>query len=205
MKKNIVFALLLVVSVALLASSCKVVGTLYPISQNENDFIFKKEIIGKWGDRKDPSGYYSVDTATGKGGKLYQVETVFNNNEKNRVDTNRFSALLVSINGWYYLDCWFNMEKGLSAYDKSYEDWLIARHFIIRLSFQGIDKIEIASPDSEELIKLIDQKKIPLHYAILKKDDYLILDKPPVLQKAFAESKKYPLLYKDKNVLHRLE
>ncbi len=202
MKKQFV---LLITSAALWASSCKVVGTLYPLSQNENDFVFKKEMIGKWGDRKDPSGYYFVDTISGKGGKLYQIETVFINKDKNSADTNRFKALLVSISGWYYLDCWFDMEKELSDNDKNYEDWLIARHFIFRLSFQGTDVIEMTSPDTEELIKLIDQKNISLHYANLKKDDYLILDKPEVLQKGFAESKKYPLLYKGKNVLHRLK
>lgn len=82
---------------------------------------------------------------------------------------------------------------------------MIPRHFIIRLSFPGENILEMAAPDTEELIKLIDQKKFLLQYANLKKDDYLILDKPAVLQKGFAESKKYPMLFKDKTVLHRLE
>lgn len=202
MKKELAF---LIASASLLASSCKVVGTLYPISQNVNDFIFKKEIIGKWGDSKDSSGYYAVDTVSGKGGKLYQIETVFINKEKNTADTNRFQALLVSISGSYYLDCWLDIEKEFTAFDNNYEDWLIARHFIFRLSFPETDVLEMVAPDTEELIKLIDQKKIIVNYASLKKDDYLILDKPAILQKWLAESKKYPLLYKDKNVLHRLE
>jgi hypothetical protein len=202
MKKQLA---LLIASAALLASSCKVVGTLYPISRNEKDFIFKKELIGKWGDSRDSSGYYSVDTVSGKNGKLYQIKTVFTNNEKNTADTNRFRAILVMISGWYYLDCWFDLENEFNNIDKNYEDWLIARHFIFRLSFPGTDKLEMVAPDGDELIKLIDQKKIIANYANLKKDDYLILDKPAILQRAFAESKKYPLLYKDKNVLHKLE
>ncbi len=202
MKKQLI---VLIVFAAILASSCKVVGTLYPLTQNENEFVFKKEMIGKWGDRKDPSGYYSVDTVSGKGGKLYQIKTFFINKEKNTVDTNRFNAILVSISGWYYLDCWLDMEKEFNPVDKSYDDLLIARHFIFRLSFPEANALEMVAPDTEELIKLIDQKKIYSHYAKLKKDDYLILDKPSVIQKGLAESKKYPLLYKDKNVLHRLE
>ncbi|MBK9380533.1 MAG: hypothetical protein IPN39_04320 [Chitinophagaceae bacterium] len=61
---------------------------------------------------------------------------------------------------------------------------------------------EITAPDTEYLIKLIDQKN---SLCIPPKDDYLILDKPTDLEKGFTESTKYPLLYKDKNVLHRLE
>ncbi len=202
MKKQI--AVLLVV-ISLWAGSCKVAGTLYPLSQNEHDFIFKKELLGKWEDPKDHSGYYTVDTVSGKGGRQYQLEAVFKNKETNSFDTSRFNALLVSISGWYYLDCWVDMEKQFSAPDKSYEDWLVARHFIFRVSFPGTNTVEFAAPDPDELVKLIDQKKILLHYANLKKDDYLILDKPAVLQKGFAESKKYPSLYKDKNILRKSE
>jgi hypothetical protein len=202
MKKQIV---LLISCVTILASSCKVAGTLYPLSLNENDFIFKKEMIGKWGDSKDSSGHYSVDTVSGNGGKLYEIEIVSYNKEKNTTDTARLNAHLVNINGWLYLDSWLIIKNELNAIDKNYEDWLIARHFIIRLSFPEVNVLEMAAPDTEELIKLIDQKKILLHYANLKKDDYLILDKPAVLQKGLAQSKKYPMLFKDKNVLYRLE
>jgi len=202
MKKQLV---LLILCVAILASSCKVVGTLYPLSQNTNDFIFKKEMIGKWGDSKDSSGHYSVDTVSGEGGKLYEIEIVSYNKEKSTVDITSLNAHLVNINGLLYLDSWLAIKTELNAIDKSYEDWLIARHFIIRLSFPEINVLELMAPDTEELIKLIEQKKISLQYANLKKDDYLILDKPPVLQKGLAESKKYPMLFKDKNVLHRLE
>lgn len=195
----------LVIVISLFASSCKMAGSLYPISQDQNDFILKKEMIGKWGDRKDTSSYYIVDTISGKDGKLYQIKTIFKNAEKNTVDTNRFSAILVRLDGWYYLDCWVDMENEFSDTDNGYEDWLIPRHFIFRLSFPDANTIEITAPDTEYLIKLIDQKKLLLHYATLKKDDYLILDKPADLEKGFAESTKYPLLYKDKNVLHRLE
>ena len=162
---------------------------------NTNDEL-KATIIKKFGKEAYRDGQLD---------RKYLASIVFNNKEKNTVDTNRFNAHVVSINGWYYLDCWFDIEKELSAYDKSYDDWLIARHFIFRLSFPETNVIELVSPDTEELIKLIDKKKISLHYANLKKDDYLILDKPAVLQKAFAESKKYPLLYKDKNILNRLK
>ena len=202
MKKQLV---LFILSVSVLVSSCKVVSTLYPLSQHANDFVFKKEMIGKWGESKDSPEHYSVDTVSGEGGKLYKIEIVSFNKEKNTTDTAMLNAHLVHVNGWLYLDSWLKIKNELNAIDKNYEDWLIPRHFIIRLSFPGENILEMAAPDTEELIKLIDQKKILLQYANLKKDDYLILDKPAVLQKGFAESKKYPMLFKDKTVLHRLE
>jgi hypothetical protein len=202
MKKQLV---LFILSVSILVSSCKVVSTLYPLSQNANDFVFKKEMIGKWGESKDSPDHYSVDTVSGEGGKLYEIKIVSYNKEKSTTDTARLNAHLVNINGGLYLDSWLIIQNELNAIDKNYEDWLIARHFIIRLSFPEVNVLEMAAPDTEELIKLIDQKKILLHYANLKKDDYLILDKPAVLLKGLAESKKYPMLFKDKNVLRRLE
>ena len=162
-------------------------------------------MIGKWGDSKEPSGYFSIDTVSGTNGRHYLVETVSADKEKKIFTTNRFSAVLLRISGGYYLDCWVDNEQQFSLMGKGYESWLVARHFIVQLTFPAADSIELRAPDPETLVKLIDQKKILLHYATLKKDDYLILDKPALLQKAFAESKKYPSLYKEKNMLHRLE
>ncbi|HEY6062930.1 MAG TPA: hypothetical protein VIV35_04945 [Chitinophagaceae bacterium] len=195
---------LLLVSVGLLTSSCKIVGTLYPLSQNENDFIFKKEIIGKWGDPKDPAGYYKLDTVPGYGGKLYRT-VVTENKDGNIIDSNWFYARFINVNGWYFLDNWVNVTDILPAKEKDYSDFLISKHFLFRLSFTNPDTIEMTAPDPDELIKLIDQKKILLHYSQLKEDDYLILDKSKELQKGLIESKKYPLLYKDKITLVRLK
>ena len=77
-------------------------------------------------------------------------------------------------------------------------DMLIAKHFFYKVTFIEPDKIELSFPDSDQLLKLIDQKKILLRYTILKKDDYLILDESKALQRGLAESKKFPLLYKNK-------
>ena len=51
-------------------SSCTVMGTLYPVSKDKNDFIFKKEKLAKWGDPKEPNDFYVADTVDGNEGKL---------------------------------------------------------------------------------------------------------------------------------------
>ena len=198
--------LLIAVFALAICSSCKVVGTLYPVSNDENDFLFKKELIGKWGDAKDNSGFYQIDTISGTGGKLYRVVIVGYEKEKEDViDTSRFLARLVKIGDWYFLDSCMDLQSLSLLKEKDYNDWLITKHFICRLSFNSSNKIEMVFPDPDELIKLIDQKKIKLNYSILKKDDYLILNKSKELQKGLTESGKYPFLYKDKIFLERLK
>src|SRR5574338_763831 len=109
MRKHLLKVLLIA---SCILSSCKVVSNLYPISENENDFIFKKELIGKWGNAKDISGYYLVDTVEGSDGKLYRAVVVTQNEEdKNIMDTTRFLAQLIRLNNSYFLDCQMDIES----------------------------------------------------------------------------------------------
>ena len=198
--------LLLFVTAIFCLQSCKVVSTLHPISENEKDFLFKKELIGKWGDPKDNSGFYKIDTVAGTMGKLYSTEIVSHEKDKgNAADTNWFLLRLVKINDWYFADLKLDMHNTFGAKEGDYNDWLVTKHFFCNLSFISPDKIELSFPDPDELIKLIDVKKIMLDYYMPREDDYLITNKSGELQKGLAESKKYPSLYKDKSILNRIE
>lgn len=198
--------LIIAVFAAIACSSCKVIGTLHPLSENENDFQFKKELIGKWGDIKDNSTFYQIDTVAGAKGKLYRAQIVSQEKEKkNAIDTSWFLIRLIKISDWYFLDCHLDLQTAFPSKEEDYSDWLIAKHFFCRLSFDSPDKIEVVFPDPDELIKLIDQKKLQLNYSLMRKDDYLILNKPNLLRKALADSKKFPSLYKDKMILTKIK
>ncbi|MBK9570255.1 MAG: hypothetical protein IPO53_10300 [Chitinophagaceae bacterium] len=186
-------------------SSCTVMGTLYPVSKDKNDFIFKKEILGKWGDPKEPNDFYVADTVAGNEGKLYLFQAVYSDKVDKKADTNWFNAHLLLIGNSYFLDCWLNMEKDLLENHHSHKDFLIPRHFIISVSFPADNRLMMNVPDPDEIIKLVDQKKLHLTYAKLKADDYLLLDQPAVLHKELAASIKYPQLYKESTVLQKLE
>jgi hypothetical protein len=195
--------ILLSVFVLLGIISCTVVGTLYPISENWKDYVFKKEMPGKWGESKDSfSYYYKVDTLPHNEGKLYRIEVIEYTNEG--ADTTPFRANLINLQGWYFLDCWYDLKKDLN-------DFMIAKHFIMKLSFPSPDEIELSSPMPDQLIKLIDQKKVHLNYLRQGADSkdadygYLIIDKPKYLRFALEETKKYPKLYKEKTILYRLK
>jgi hypothetical protein len=199
--------LLIILIASIVVSSCKVVSNLYPISENENDFIFKKELIGKWGDKKDSSGYYLVDTVEGSNGKLYRAVVISQNEEnKNIMDTTRFLVQLIRLNNWYFIDCQLDIETNFPLKKDDYSSWLLARHFVYSISFDGTDKIEITFPDPDALLQLINDKKLRLNYYNVRKDDYLILNKPAELQAALIESLKYASsVYKEKDVLVRLK
>ena len=199
--------LLIILITSIMVSSCKVVSNLYPISENENDFIFKKELIGKWGDVKDSSGYYQVDTVDGSNGKLYRAVVISPNEEdKNIMDTTRFLVQLIKLNNWYFIDCQLDIETNFPSKKDDYSSWLLARHFVYSISFDGTDKIEITFPDPDALLQLINDKKLQLNYYNVRKDDYLILNKPAELQAALKESQKYAsTVYKEKDMLVRLK
>ena len=199
--------LLIILITSIMVSSCKVVSNLYPISEDENDFVFKKELIGKWGDVKDSSGYYQVDTVDGSNGKLYRAVVISPNEEdKNIMDTTRFLVQLIQLNNWYFIDCQLDIETNFPSKKDDYSSWLLARHFVYSISFDGTDKIEITFPDPDALLQLINDKKLQLNYYNVRKDDYLILNKPAELQAALKESQKYAsTVYKEKDMLVRLK
>lgn len=194
---------LLAIAIVTMYSSCKVAGTLYPLSDNENDFQFKKELAGKWIDPKDKSESYSVDTIPGTNGKSYSISVVSAEKENaNTIDTTIIFARLLKINQWYFLDCSLDLEKTPGF--KETNSWLVSKHFFYQLTFTGANTIEITYPDPEDLIKLVDDKKIKLDYYKISKDNYLILNKPKENRAALAETKKYPSLYKEKITLVKL-
>ena len=195
MRKHLLF----IAAIVVFATSCKVVGTLHSLSNNENDFLFKKELLGKWGDTKDRSGSFTIDTVAGTKGKLYRAEL------KDSISTNWFLLRLIKVENWHFLDCQFDMSNLFPSKENDNSDMLIAKHFFYKVTFTDPGKIELSFPDPDQLLKLIDEKKILLHYTTLKKDYYLILNESKELQKGLAESKKYPLLYKDKIGLVRIK
>lgn len=185
-------------------SSCKTLSSLYPLTENENDFLFKKELLGKWGNTNDTSGYCLIDTVAGSGGKLYRAELT-EKEKDNSILTKWFLFHLVQIDQTYFLDCQFDLGKFIALKQDEYNDLVVAKHFFFTVSFVGRDKLEASAPDPDEFKKLIDDKRIPLSYTELNEDDFLIVNKPNSLKKGMADSKKYSQVYKNKDILVRLK
>jgi hypothetical protein len=198
--KNIIWFMM---ALPVILGSCTMMGSLNALSEDKNQFVFKKEFIGTWKDPKDAQESFHVDTAAGSSGKLYMIEE-FTRQEKdsNRVDTLYFLGRLVKIGEWQYLDCQVDCDK-MFAGNKVMADLLVSKHFIFRISFYGSEKMELAPPDADELFKLIDAGKVKLHYMTLKKDDYLILSSTSELQKAAETLDKFPEVFNNKTKFER--
>ena len=189
-------------------SSCTVIGTLYPVTDESKDFVSKNELVGKWWEASDSTYYFSIDTLPGYNGGYFKIYAIEADVENKIEDTISFTGILTNIDGWYFFEYWYNLKKGIRGF-------AVPRHFVMRLSFPGNDKIEISNIDADELVTLIDQKKIHLTYAKqvvnlgykeeYKEYNYLILDKTKVLREALKETKKYPKLYEEKITLTRMQ
>jgi hypothetical protein len=199
MKRSIV----LCAALAILGfTSCTLMGTIYPVSENSKDYLFKPELIGKWADVRDSfNSYFLIDTVSGEAGHLYRI-TVIEKGDK-VTDTTHMRAHLVRIGTWYYLDCWYKIDREL-------EEYLVARHFILRVSLDTPGKIEFWLPDPDRLIRLANQKKIQLHYLVLDEgpkgqdDNYLITDKPAVLRQGLAAIKNFPQVFGEKQIVYKV-
>ena len=199
MKKELFAALIPIV----VLSSCTVMGSLNSLSEDEKQFVFKKELIGNWSDPNNLREWFRVDTMPGSHGKLYMMEQFSRSSEEsNKVDTLCFLGRLVQLGDGLFLDCKVDCDK-MFAVSKSMTDLVLAKHLIIKTSFNSRDKIVLAAPDPDELMKLIKAGKVNLKYMEVKKDDYLILNNSRELQTATQALNKYPQVYKNKTELSR--
>jgi len=192
MKKSIAFINLIV---SVIITSC--VTSLHPITENENDLIFKKELLGNWVDQD--SAHYIIDEAKEKGGKFYQatlIDPKKNSGSRNFSDTSYFIISLANIKGKLFLDCVADMQKfenknlGEPAVNS-----VIPTHFIIPVISIKENTIELAPIDHDKVFDLLQQGKFKMKNEIVGKDDILFTEKPLALQQKLRELEKYPTAF----------
>ncbi len=195
--------LLLVVTIL---TSC--VRSLYPITEDEKEMIFKKELLGHW---KDNEGVeYFIDTLKGPGVKVYRAGVIDTSNnskspDKDFSDTSYFLAVLVNIKGKFFLDCTAEMEQlAVKKMGESAAYSLLPTHSIIRVYSMEQNLIEIASIDKDAFSSLIKQKRINIRHELINKDDILLTEKSKILQQKLMELEKFPSVYKVRNRLTRI-
>lgn len=203
MKNNI---LLLLMFAILSLGSCTVMGTLYPLAENEKDLVTKKELIGRWTDIKDNSQVLIIDSVAGENDKAYRLTLIERaTNGRSYADTSFFIFNIVLIGGNYFIDSHIDNVSMFSGETRDYTDLMVPRHFIYQIIFTSSSEIALSFPDPEQLVKLIDEKKIPLRYMEIRKEDYLILNESKELKIALQRSLDFPSLYKDVIHLRKLE
>lgn len=202
--KNTIVLLLAFATISL--GSCTVMGTLYPLAENEKDLATKNELIGRWTDTKDNSQVLIIDSIAGENGKAYRLTLVERaTNGRPYADTSYFIFNILLIRGNYFIDSHIDNGSMFSGETRDYTDLMVPRHFIYQIIFTSSSELALSYPDPEQLVKLIDEKKIPLRYMEIRKEDYLILNEPKELKTALQSTLDFPSLYRDVIHLRKLE
>jgi hypothetical protein len=190
MKKEILLACV----ASLIIASC--VKSLYPLTENTKDIVFKKELLGRWKDPKENTEYF-IDSVTTTEGIKYKVMVVERKADNARPDTNNFVVMLVNIQAHYFLDCVADINQpSYSDIGEQNMSLLLPAHFILKVYGIGQDYLSMSSIDKDALSLLLQNKKIAIRHEDLSKDDILLTEKPATLQEKLLELEKFTGVYK---------
>lgn len=189
--------LVILICSVLVLSSC--VQSLYPLTENENQIVFKPQLLGQW--KESDGTEYLVDNSNGK---IYRVAIIdHRRSDSSSSDTSHFLMTMVSINGKYFLDCMPDTTQPL--FQRSGEETMnftLPLHNILRLNSVSRTSVEIGSIDNDQVVKLMQQKKFSIRYEAVDKDRNLLLEKPENLQQKLTELEKFPMAY-EKDIFQR--
>lgn len=194
------YALPSIVLFSLVFASC--VMSLYPLTENDKDIVFKKELLGRWKESNDDNEYI-VDTAS-SGDKSYRVTLIGHGIEhKTTSDTSYFLVMLIHLKDHYYLDCMPDTSQPVYS---RIGDWskslLLPSHLILRV--YSFEKYFVMSAiDPHELSLLLKNKKMIMRHEKIENEKILLMEKPEILQQKILTLEHYPSLYK-KDTLTRI-
>lgn len=184
---------LLVCVATIIFSSC--ITSLYPLTENPKNIVFKKELLGHWKDPKENTEYFIDSISTGNGIN-YRIMVVPHQPNANP-DTSNFIVMLVNINGLYFLDCTPDVSgQAYSNIGEQSRALLLPVHFIAKVYTIQKDYFTVSAIDKDALLVLLKNKKIMISHEDISKDDLLLTEKPGMLQQKLLELEKFSTVYK---------
>jgi len=191
MKKSIVF----IIMISLIFTSC--VTSLHPITENQADLVFKKDLLGTWVDKD--SARYIIEEAKERGDKFYQATVIDpkkSSETGNFSDTSYFIVSLANVKGKLFLDCAADMKKfEIKHLGGAAVSSVIPTHFIIPVVSIGQNAIELSPFDHDNLLALLQGGKFHMKSELVNKDDILFTEKPRNLQQKLMELEKFPAVF----------
>jgi hypothetical protein len=200
MKKQAPLLLILVFVI----TSCSSVNFLYPISEEKNDRIFKKELMGVWrsGDSDDKVKII-IDTTIDIDSSLVYSLKIFDQSNPGFGDTSYLAGQLFNLQSKFFMvtstDMEHEMKRGIGFYNAA---MTIPSYQVFRIYKITRDSIQIGQLNGDTLIHLIKTKKMSLKNEMIEKSDILILERSLMLQKKLIELEKFQNVY-DKETLYR--
>jgi hypothetical protein len=200
MRKTYFIAIYLLLTAII--SSC--VSSLYPISDNEKDFVFRQELLGRWKDtenktqaivRRDDDKKYSIaiiDKEIGKG------------TNKKGPDTSYLSGFLIQLGGQLFLDCMPDTEHPqFDCLGEEVKSTLLPLHMIYKIDIIGKNQLSIAGMNIDSLQKFLSANKKIAKYEKPNKDHIMLTDDAGGLQKKILLNKQAAFVFSEKMIFNR--
>ncbi len=198
--KNIYYSSL-VLFISLNITSC--VSSLYPISENENDYIFREELVGHWSG-KDMGTQVILNKA---GTQKYQVTVIDKKTSEaggkkiSFYDTSYFTGFLVQMNNRYFFDCTPDTDHPqFRALGEETRSALLPIHFIYSMQFIGNNQLSVAGMDIDAMKKYIESNRVK--HEKLNKDHILLTADAAALQKNILSSKTAAFIFNEPDTLN---
>lgn len=197
MKKKYYLSFLLLTAIVI--SSC--VSSLYPISDNENDFLFREELIGHWADKDMKTQIIVQKTAN----KKYSVTLI--DTKKNSIsDSSYFSGFLIQTGGQYFFDCTPDTDHPqFGCIGEEARSVMLPLHFIYKIQSIGKNELSIAGMNIDSMQKFIDKNKNMVKHEKLSKDHILLTADASWLQKKILINKEAAFIFSEPAILTRIK
>lgn len=202
--KRIYYTCLSILAVIFI-SSC--VSSLYPISNDEHDYIFLEGLLGNWAD-KDMQTRVIMNTADHKKYQVISIDTKHKETGGNKIsflDTSYYSAFLIQLNNQYFLDCSPDLDHlQYSCLGDETKSGLLPLHFIYTISRIAGDQLTIAGINRDSLQSFINRHPNKIKYEQHSgNDDILLTANSDGLQKNILTNKEAAFVFSEINILYR--
>jgi len=187
--KKIHFASLFLFT-AILISSC--VSSLYPISEHENDFIFREELIGHWVN-KDMNTQVTLEKSDLHKYRITVIDKKsceLGGKKISAFDTSYFSGFLIQLEGQYFFDCTADTDHPqFKCLGEETRSSLLPLHFIYKIRFIGNNQLSIAGINKDAMQQFIDKDRNNIKHEQPDKDHVLLTADAAGLQRKILTNK----------------
>jgi hypothetical protein len=171
---------------ALIYIACGLVScvtSLYPVTEDPKEIVFKNELLGTWKD-VNGSAVYVVDKVNSENDKRYKLAILDHKPDKQVPDTANFLVSLVNIQGHYFFDCM--PDTSLPAYTNMPDltkEIMIPCRYIIKVYSIDEQYVGLSAMDKDAVNRLLTNKKLTMKHEELASDNILLTEKPETLKK----------------------
>ncbi|MFZ1371393.1 MAG: hypothetical protein WAR78_13480, partial [Ferruginibacter sp.] len=182
------------------------VSSLYPISENENEYIFREELVGHWSG-KDMGTQVILSKA---GTTKYQVTVIDKKTSEaagkkvSLYDTSYFSGFLIQLNNRFFFDCTPDTDHPqFRSLGEETRTALLPLHFIYQIHIIDNNRLSVAGMDIDAMKKYIEKNSSRVKHEKLNKDHILLTADAAALQKNILSGETASFVFNEPDTLNR--